>query len=73
MRDVRIDLIRVDKAYQWMLLQAEALPYKRCCLESYSSQIFNFPAGKKVKQQVFYPFTLLWDTGSLTIETGKRS
>ncbi|KAL7940579.1 hypothetical protein V8C42DRAFT_349396 [Trichoderma barbatum] len=54
-------------------LQAEALLYKRCCLESYSSQIFNIPAGKEVKKQVFYPFTLLRDTGSLTIETGKRS
>ncbi|KAL6790177.1 hypothetical protein GGI42DRAFT_365675 [Trichoderma sp. SZMC 28013] len=54
-------------------LQAEALLYKRCCLESYSSQIFNSPAGKEVKKQVFYPFTLLRDTGSLTIETGKRS
>lgn len=28
---------------------------------------------KGTRKQVFYPFSMLQDTGSLTIETGKRS
>ena len=50
--------------------EAETLLYKRCCLTSYASQTSTDEASQK---QVFYPFTLLRDTGSLTLETGKRS
>ncbi|KAL7917189.1 hypothetical protein ACQKWADRAFT_61602, partial [Trichoderma austrokoningii] len=53
--------------------KAETLLYKRCCLESYASWADSSLPGKEPKKQVFYPFTMLRDSGSLTIETGKRS
>ncbi|SPJ87886.1 uncharacterized protein FTOL_12355 [Fusarium torulosum] len=54
--------------------RAETLLYRRCCLESYASQVNNRPANDRgTQKQVFYPFSMLRDTGSLTIETGKRS
>ncbi|KAG4256530.1 hypothetical protein BFJ72_g14788 [Fusarium proliferatum] len=53
---------------------AETLLYRRCCLESYAFQINNGHANNRGSQkQIFYPFSMLQDTGSLTIETGKRS
>ncbi|EWZ79008.1 hypothetical protein FOWG_16786 [Fusarium oxysporum f. sp. lycopersici MN25] len=51
--------------------QAETLLYRRCCLESYAFQVRNRCKG--TQKQVFYPFSMLQDTGSFTIETGKRS
>ncbi|PNP55221.1 hypothetical protein FNYG_15524 [Fusarium nygamai] len=54
--------------------QAETLLYRRCCLESYAFQIKNRHADDRgTQKQIFYPFSMLQDTGSLTIETGKRS
>ncbi|KAL9567494.1 hypothetical protein ACKAV7_008444 [Fusarium commune] len=54
--------------------QAETLLYRRCCLESYAFQVGNrYTDDKGTQKQVFYPFSMLQDTGSLTIETGKRS
>ncbi|WKT53662.1 hypothetical protein QSH57_004246 [Fusarium oxysporum f. sp. vasinfectum] len=54
--------------------QAETLLYRRCCLESYAFQVGNRHTDDKgTQKQVFYPFSMLQDTGSLTIETGKRS
>ncbi|KAH7248281.1 hypothetical protein B0J15DRAFT_468293 [Fusarium solani] len=54
--------------------RAETLLYRRCCLETYAFQIGNGSTGDQgTQKQVFYPFSMLRDTGSLTIETGKRS
>ncbi|KAH7114164.1 hypothetical protein B0J13DRAFT_630962 [Dactylonectria estremocensis] len=54
--------------------RAEALLYRRCCLESYAFQVGNGSTDDQgTQKQVFYPFSMLRDTGSLTIETGKRS
>ncbi|KAL7903984.1 hypothetical protein GGI35DRAFT_484874 [Trichoderma velutinum] len=53
--------------------EAETLLYKRCCLESYASWAARSLPDEESKKQVFYPFTMLRDSGSLTIETGKRS
>ncbi|RKK84479.1 hypothetical protein BFJ68_g17353 [Fusarium oxysporum] len=54
--------------------RAETLLYRRCCLESYAFQVSNrYTDDKGTPKQVFYPFSMLQDTGSLTIETGKRS
>ncbi|KAH7186861.1 hypothetical protein DER44DRAFT_858398 [Fusarium oxysporum] len=54
--------------------RAETLLYRRCCLESYASQVENRSTDDRgTQKQVFYPFNMLRDTGSLTIETGKRS
>ncbi|KAI8648040.1 hypothetical protein NCS55_01502200 [Fusarium keratoplasticum] len=54
--------------------RAETLLYRRCCLESYGLQVNSGSAGdQETQKQVFYPFSMLRDTGSLTIETGKRS
>jgi hypothetical protein len=54
--------------------RAETLLYRRCCLESYAFQVGNGSTGDQwIQKQVFYPFSMLRDTGSLTIETGKRS
>ncbi|KAL7903798.1 hypothetical protein GGI35DRAFT_491555 [Trichoderma velutinum] len=53
--------------------EAETLLYKRCCLESYTSWAAGSLPDEESKKQVFYPFTMLRDSGSLTIETGKRS
>ncbi|EXM12789.1 hypothetical protein FOTG_18732 [Fusarium oxysporum f. sp. vasinfectum 25433] len=54
--------------------QAETLLYRRCCVESYAFQVGNrYTDDKGTPKQVFYPFSMLKDTGSLTIETGKRS
>ncbi|EKJ68583.1 hypothetical protein FPSE_11241 [Fusarium pseudograminearum CS3096] len=54
--------------------RAETLLYRRCCLESYASQAENRSTDNRgIQKQVFYPFSMLRDTGSLTIETGKRS
>jgi hypothetical protein len=54
--------------------RAETLLYWRCCLESYAFQVSNrYTDDKGTPKQVFYPFSMLQDTGSLTIETGKRS
>ncbi|RSL86279.1 hypothetical protein CDV31_016424 [Fusarium ambrosium] len=54
--------------------RAETLLYRRCCLESYGLQVRNGSAnGQETQKQIFYPFSMLRDTGSLTIETGRRS
>ncbi|RKK66775.1 hypothetical protein BFJ69_g15098 [Fusarium oxysporum] len=54
--------------------RAETLLYRRCCLESYAFQVGNTHIDDQgTQKQVFYPFSMLQDTGSLTIETGKRS
>ncbi|RBR24094.1 uncharacterized protein FIESC28_03093 [Fusarium coffeatum] len=54
--------------------RAETLLYRRCCLESYACQVKNRLAKDGgTQKQVFYPFSMLRDTGSLTIETGKHS
>jgi hypothetical protein len=52
---------------------AETLLYKRCCLQAHASQVEHPVSGRGSQKQVFYPFTMLRDTGSLTVETGKRS
>ena len=54
-------------------IPAETLLYKRCCLQAHASQIEHTVSSRGPLKQVFYPFTMLQDTGSLTIETGKRS
>ncbi|KAH6604293.1 hypothetical protein Trco_007739 [Trichoderma cornu-damae] len=53
--------------------EAETLLYKQCCLESYTSWAAGSLPDEESKKQVFYPFTMLRDSGSLTIETRKRS
>ncbi|KAH7109785.1 hypothetical protein EDB81DRAFT_849298 [Dactylonectria macrodidyma] len=53
--------------------RAETLLYRRCCLESYAFQALDGSTDEAKQKQVFYPFSMLRDTGSLTIETGKRS
>ncbi|PTB47507.1 hypothetical protein M431DRAFT_488538 [Trichoderma harzianum CBS 226.95] len=53
-------------------MQAETLLYKRCCLESYSSQISNSSADEGSQKQVFYLFTMLGDSRSLMIKIGNR-
>ncbi|KAM6506729.1 hypothetical protein FALCPG4_018848 [Fusarium falciforme] len=54
--------------------RAETLLYRRCCLESYAFQVGNGSTDDQgTQKQVFHPFSMLRDTGSLTIETGKRS
>ncbi|KAH8654320.1 hypothetical protein BGZ61DRAFT_435165 [Ilyonectria robusta] len=53
--------------------RAESLIYRRCCLESYAFQAQHGSADEASQKQAFYPFSMLQDTGSLTIETGKRS
>jgi hypothetical protein len=52
---------------------AETLLYKRCCLQARASQVEYVLSDRGSQKQVFYPFTMLRDTGSLTVETGKRS
>ncbi|KAH7111566.1 hypothetical protein EDB81DRAFT_894279 [Dactylonectria macrodidyma] len=54
--------------------RAETLLYRRCCLESYAFQVGNESTGDQgTQKQVFYPFSMLRDTGSLTIEPGRRT
>ncbi|KAG7000021.1 hypothetical protein FocnCong_v012501 [Fusarium oxysporum f. sp. conglutinans] len=52
---------------------AGTLLYKRCCLQSYSHLAQNDVAAQESEKQMFYPFSMLHDTGSLTVETGQRS
>ncbi|EGU73900.1 hypothetical protein FOXB_15591, partial [Fusarium oxysporum f. sp. conglutinans Fo5176] len=49
------------------------LLYKRCCLQSYAHLAQNDVSAQETEKQMFYPFSMLHDTGSLTIETGQRS
>ncbi|KAJ9412784.1 hypothetical protein QL093DRAFT_2629463 [Fusarium oxysporum] len=48
---------------------AGTLLYKRCCLQSYLHLARNDVAAQEVEKQMFYPFSMLHDTGSLTVET----
>ncbi|KAM5360767.1 hypothetical protein BFJ70_g17257 [Fusarium oxysporum] len=52
---------------------AGALLYKRCYLQSYSNIAQNDVAAQEIEKQMFNPFSMLHDTGSLTVETGQRS
>ncbi|EXK77993.1 hypothetical protein FOQG_17322 [Fusarium oxysporum f. sp. raphani 54005] len=52
---------------------AGTLLYKRCCLQSYSHLEQNDVAAQEIEKQMFYPFSMLHDTGSLTVETGQQS
>ncbi|KAF5697726.1 AT hook DNA-binding motif, partial [Fusarium mundagurra] len=52
---------------------AGTLLYKRCCLQSYSHLAQNDVTAQEIEKQMFYPFSMLHDTGSLTVETGQRS
>ncbi|KAI8676082.1 hypothetical protein NCS56_00495100 [Fusarium sp. Ph1] len=54
-------------------IPAGTLLYKRCCLQSYAHLIQNVSTAEETQKQVFYPFSMLYDTGSLTVETGQRS
>ncbi|WAO97147.1 Hypothetical protein NCS54_01486100 [Fusarium falciforme] len=54
-------------------MPAGTLLYKRCCLRSHAHLIQNVSTAKETQKKVFYPFSMLHDTGSLTIETGQRS
>ncbi|KJK87933.1 hypothetical protein H633G_08218 [Metarhizium anisopliae BRIP 53284] len=53
--------------------EAETLLYKRCCLESYASGMRHGSTAEHTQKEVFYPFSMLHKSGSLTIETGSRS
>ncbi|KID83860.1 AT hook, DNA-binding motif protein [Metarhizium guizhouense ARSEF 977] len=53
--------------------EAETLLYKRCCLESYASDMRHSSTAEHTQKEVFYPFSMLHKSGSLTIETGSRS
>lgn len=53
--------------------EAETLLYKRCCLESYASNMRHCSTAEHAQKEVFYPFSMLHGSGSLTIETGPRS
>lgn len=52
---------------------AETLLYKRCCLEAYLEQERQRSGPGETQKVAFYPFSMLHQTGSLTIETGQRS
>ena len=52
---------------------AETLLWKRCCLESYATSLQHAETRDLTRKQVFYPFSMLHDSGSLTIETSPRS
>ncbi|KIX92236.1 uncharacterized protein Z520_11982 [Fonsecaea multimorphosa CBS 102226] len=49
------------------------LLWKRCCLESRRSWMQQGPARDPSRKEVFYPFCILQDTGSLTVESSPRS
>jgi hypothetical protein len=53
---------------------AKTLMWKRCCLETYSEWMQSW-YGREVDghQTTFYPFSMLHDSGSLTIETHQGS
>ncbi|KAH7341167.1 hypothetical protein BKA66DRAFT_448341 [Pyrenochaeta sp. MPI-SDFR-AT-0127] len=53
---------------------ATTLMWKRCCLETYSEWMQGWH-GQEADghQRVFYPFSMLHDSGSLTIETHRGS
>lgn len=53
---------------------AEILLWKRCCLEACRDWIQNIYSGHvDIHQCTFYPFGMLYDSGSLIIETGRSS
>ena len=52
---------------------AETLLWKRCCLDSYTAWIQGGPTGDPTQKQVFYPFSMLHTTGSLTLEPSPRA
>jgi hypothetical protein len=52
---------------------AETLLWKRCCLESWKSWMQRNPATDPTQKEVFYPLSMLQDSGSLTIETSPKS
>ncbi|KAJ9494699.1 hypothetical protein H2202_009775 [Exophiala xenobiotica] len=49
------------------------LLWKRCCLESCNRWIQQGPAQDPTAKVVFYPFSMLQESGSLTVETSPRS
>lgn len=53
--------------------QAETLLWKRCCQDSFIKWVQSEPRNEDTHQEAFYPFSLLHSTGSLTVETGRRS
>jgi hypothetical protein len=55
------------------LLPAEVLLWKRCCLESYGSFMQDGWMKDRTRKEIFYPFSMLHDTGSLTIESSPQS
>ena len=52
---------------------AETLLWKRCCLESYINSVQHTSNGDPTQKQTFYPFSMLHETGSLTIESSPAS
>ncbi|KAI1671853.1 hypothetical protein L13192_02712 [Pyrenophora tritici-repentis] len=53
---------------------AKTLLWKRCCLETYSEWMKSWHSQEKDGyQKMFYPFSMLHDSGSLTIETHQSS
>ncbi|PVH90217.1 hypothetical protein DM02DRAFT_665366 [Periconia macrospinosa] len=53
---------------------AKTLMWKRCCLEAYSEWMQGwYDQGKGGYRKTFYPFSMLHDSGSLTIETHRSS
>ncbi|KIX01148.1 uncharacterized protein Z518_08873 [Rhinocladiella mackenziei CBS 650.93] len=52
---------------------SETLLWKRCCLENWKSWIQQGPAQDSTGKEVFYPLSILQDSGSLTVETSPRS
>lgn len=55
-----------DPAHARNDLPAEVLLWKRCCLESYSSFMQEGWMKDRTQKKVFYPFSMLHDSGSLT-------
>ena len=53
---------------------AETLIWRRCCLDTYGDWIQGkYTKEVDIHQRMFYPFSMLHDSGSLTIETGQAS
>lgn len=52
---------------------AEVLLWKRCCFDSFTSWMQQGPTKDPTQKQVFYPFSMLHDSGSLTVETSPNS
>jgi hypothetical protein len=53
---------------------AETLMWRRCCLETYGDRIQGqYTGAADTPRRMFYPFSMLYDSGSMTIETGQMS